>query len=69
VAQSAGVAKSVPTSPFLPTVSHPQGVPVSRLPQRRDRVPSGAGQASRTTPRQGRAGGCAWDGWARSSWP
>lgn len=32
-ARSAGVAESVPTSPFLPTVSHPPGASVSRLPR------------------------------------
>jgi hypothetical protein len=41
---------------FLPTVSHLPGVPVSRLPQRRDRVPSGAGYSHKTMPSQGRAG-------------
>lgn len=32
-ARSAGVAQSVPTSPFLPTVSRPPSAPVSRLPR------------------------------------
>jgi len=39
VAQSAGVAESVPRFLFLPDVSGSPRSPVSRLPQRRDRVP------------------------------
>jgi hypothetical protein len=39
VAQSAGVAESVPPFLFLPDVSSSRRTPVSRLPQRRDRVP------------------------------
>ena len=38
MACSAGAAETVPTS-FLLKVSSPPGAPVSRLPQRRDRVP------------------------------
>jgi hypothetical protein len=45
--------RSGPHVALLPTVSRCLDVPVSRLPQRRDRVPSGAGQARCTTPRQG----------------
>ena len=40
---SAGAAKAVPTFILLPDVSDPLCVPVSRLPQRRDRVPSRCG--------------------------
>jgi hypothetical protein len=43
VARSAGAAEAVPSYPFLPTVSRPYHVLISRLPQHRDRVPSGAG--------------------------
>src|SRR5260221_12520671 len=43
VALSAGAAEAVPTFFSLPDVSRPRVVLVSRLPQRRDRVPSGAG--------------------------
>jgi hypothetical protein len=52
VAQSAGVAETVPALPFLPTVSHPQArlsaVCRDSLPR-----PSGASYWCRTTPRQG----------------
>jgi hypothetical protein len=51
VALSAGAAEAVPTSFFLPNVS--------RLPQRRDRVPSGAGcwftEHSESRPRRWRS--------------
>jgi len=42
-AQPAGVAQSVPPFLFLPDVSRSPRSPVSRLPQRRDRVPSRCG--------------------------
>jgi len=67
VACSAGVAESVPTSPSCRPwagASVPC-MPVSRLPQRRDRVPSGAGRVSRTTPRQG----CEAKRSTRRAWP
>jgi hypothetical protein len=67
-ARSAGVAQSVPTSPFLPTVSRPQ-VRLSAVCRDSLPRPSGASYWCCTTPRQGRAGGGAWEGWARSSWP
>ena len=51
MACSAGVAQSVPTSLFLPTVSSPVDAPVSRLPQRRDRVPSRCGLSLPTAQR------------------
>jgi hypothetical protein len=43
VAQSAGVAESVPPCLHLPDVSSSPRALVSRLPQRRDRVPSRCG--------------------------
>jgi hypothetical protein len=47
---SAGVAQSVPTS-FLLKVSSPPDAPVSRLPQRRDRVPFRCGLSRPTAQR------------------
>jgi len=51
---------------FQPTVSCRRSpyVPVSRLPQRRDRVPSGAGYSHKTTLCQGCAGGVEQSGGA-----
>jgi hypothetical protein len=51
--------KRSPRPPLLPTVSLPllSALPVCRLPQRRDRVPSGAGYSFQSTASQGRAGG------------
>ncbi len=44
MALPAGAAETVPRPPLLPTVSFPRRVHLAcRLPQRRDRVPSGAG--------------------------
>src|SRR5579884_2576971 len=59
---SAGAAEAVPTSFSAANVSLPlpYAFLVCRLPQRRDRVPSGAGYAFQSTASQGRAGGRAW---------
>jgi hypothetical protein len=51
VAQSAGVAESVPTSFLLTDVSSSPCVPVSRLPQHRDRVPFRCGLSIHTAQR------------------
>ena len=51
VAQSAGAAEAVPMSPFLPDVNSPPCALVSRLPQRRDRVPSRCGLGRHTAQR------------------
>jgi hypothetical protein len=70
VTLSAGAAKTVPTSSFLPDVNRSPCALVSRLPQRRDRVPSRCGPGRDTAQRVKAARG----GWlgvegARSSWP
>ena len=51
--------KRSPRPALLPTVSLPllSALPVCRLPQRRDRVPSGVGYSLQSTASQGRAGG------------
>jgi hypothetical protein len=60
---STGFAQVAPTSSFLPTCVMPTDacrLPASRLPQRRDRVPSGAGylstEHSESRPRRRRCG-------------
>ncbi|HLZ63781.1 MAG TPA: hypothetical protein VKR06_43180 [Ktedonosporobacter sp.] len=70
MARSAGVAEAVPTFILLPDVSSPLCVPVSRLPQRRDRVPFRCGPRVRRAQRvkAARGGRLGAEG-ARSSWP
>jgi hypothetical protein len=60
--------KRSPRPHFLTTVDRSRRVLACRLPQRRNRVPSGAGRASPHHPCQGRAGGSGVGG-GTLAWP